>query len=200
MAQKTQWESTKRIETLVDGIFAIAMTLLVLSLDVPQLVSPVADIALQSALTALEPKLFAYALSFILLAVFWRINHNQFYHIKRVNNTLLWITVIWLLFVALVPFSTSLTGEYSSLTSANVFFALNMFFIGSLSALTWFYATNKDLLYDELTKEEIIQSKKWNLVFPAVSLLALVLAFIIPSWSSIAYLLIPVLLGIFRKN
>jgi uncharacterized membrane protein len=200
MARHSHWESTKRIETLVDGIFAIAMTLLVLSLDVPQLISPVADATLQSVLIGLEPKLFSYALSFVLLAIFWRVNHGQFYHIKRLNNTLLWITVIWLLFVALVPFSTSLTGEYGSLTSANAFFALNMFVIGSLSALTWYYVTENDLVDDKLSLEQIIHLRKINLVLPAVSLLALGLAFVIPSWSSIAYLLIPILLRIIGKD
>ena len=132
MARKSHWENTKRIETLVDGIFAIAMTLLVLNLNIPQLVYPVPDATMQTILIGLGPKLFTYALSFVLLAIFWRVNHSQFYHIKRVNTSLLWITIIWLLFVALVPFSTSLTGEYGYLTSAQVFFGLNLLIIGSI--------------------------------------------------------------------
>lgn len=200
MARHSHWENIKRIETLVDGIFAIAMTLLVLSIDVPQLVSPVTDATLLNVLIGLEPKLFSYTLSFVLLAIFWRVNHGQFYHIQRLNNTLLWITVIWLLFVALVPFSASLTGEYGNLTSANVFFGLNMFFIGSLSALTWHYATKKNLVDDKLSRDEVIRGKKWNLVLPAVSLLAIGLAFVIPSWSAVVYALIPVSLRIIGKN
>ena len=78
MAQKSHWETTKRIETLVDGIFAIAMTLLVLNIDVPQLMSPVSDATMQGVLVGLWPKLFAYALSFALLAIFWRITINSF--------------------------------------------------------------------------------------------------------------------------
>ena len=200
MALVSQWETTKRIETLVDGIFAIAMTLLVLNLDIPQMINPVTDSTLQYFLIGLGPKLFTYALSFILLAIFWRVNHSQFYHIKRLNNTLLWITVIWLLFVALVPFSTSLNGQYGNLTTAQVFFGINMFFIGVLTALIWYYATEKNLTTDDLKLEDITSIRRINLVLPLASLLNIGFAFFIPGWSSLAYLLIPILHRIIEKN
>lgn len=200
MARKSHWENTKRIETLVDGIFAIAMTLLVLNLNIPQLVYPVPDATMQNILIGLGPKLFTYALSFILLAIFWRVNHNQFYHITRANTSLLWITILWLLFVALVPFSTSLTGEYGYLTSAQVFFSINLLIIGSLSALIWYYATEKNLIGDKLSFKEIKNIRRLNLVLPAVSLLAIGMAFINPSWSSLSYALIPIILRIMEKN
>lgn len=200
MALRSSWENTKRIETLVDGIFAISMTLLVLNLDVPQLADTVSDATLISVLIGLWPKFFTYALSFVLLAIFWRVNHSQFYHIKRVNTPLLWLTIIWLLFVALVPFSTSLTGEYGYLTSAEVFFNLNLLLIGSLTALIWYYATENKLIGKDLTLEEIGHIRKVNLVFPLASLLAVLMAFISPSWSTLSYLLIPVIMRIMEKN
>lgn len=200
MARKSHWENTKRIETLVDGIFAIAMTLLVLNLDVPQLVYPLPDATMQNILIGLGPKLFTYALSFILLAIFWRVNHSQFYHIKRANTTLLWITIMWLLFVGLVPFSTSLTGDYGYLTSAQVFFSINLFFIGSLSALIWYYATERNLIGDKLSFKEIMNIRRLNLVLPVISLLAIGIAFINPSWSGLSYALIPIILRIIENN
>ncbi len=200
MVRKYLWESTERIETLVDGIFAIAMTLLVLNLDIPQLVNPITDATLQNILFGLGPKLFTYALSFILLAIFWRVNHGQFYYIKRLNSPLLWITVIWLLFVALVPFSTSLVGQYGNLTTAQVFFGLNMFFIGILIALIWYYATEKNFTVDNLKLEQVMYIRRLNLILPIVSLIAIGLAFIIPSWSSLAYILIPILHRFMEKN
>jgi len=200
MARGSHLESTNRIETLVDGIFAIAMTLLVLNLDIPQLVKPVSDATMQSILIALEPKFFTYALSFILLAIFWRINHSQFYYIKRVDNPLLWINVVWLLFVALVPFSTSLTGEYGYLISSNVFFDLNLFAIGALSAFNWYYATEKNLVDKDIDSVKIKNMRRLNLIFPFVSLLAVIMAFITPSWSTLSYLLIPVIFRIMGKN
>ena len=200
MARRSHWENTKRIETLVDGIFAIAMTLLVLNLNIPQLAYPVPDATMQNILIGLGPKLFTYALSFILLAIFWRVNHSQFYHIKRANTTLLWITILWLLFVALVPFSTSLTGEYGYLTSSQVFFGFNLLLIGALSALIWYYVTEKNLIGDELSFKEIMKIRRLNLVLPTVSILAILIAFINPSWSSWSYALIPIILRIMEKN
>lgn len=198
MARKSYWENSKRIETLVDGIFAIAMTLLVLNLSVPQLTSPVHDATIHSFLINLIPKLFTYALSFVLLAIFWKVNHSQFYYIRRINTLLLWITIIWLLFVALVPFSTSLTGEYGNLQSAQIFFDLNLLAIGLLSALIWYYATEKKFTSNELTFDEIHKIRKINLLLPAASLLAMGLTFISPSWSSLAYASILIFERIFK--
>ena len=181
-------ETTGRMETLVDGIFAIAMTLLVLNLSIPQLTHSISNITIESQLISLIPKFFTYALSFILLAMFWRINHQQFYRIKRIDNTLVWITVMWLLFVALMPFSTSLIGEYGSVQISEVFFDVNMFLIGILSALSWYYATEKGFTDKELTNEKIHKIRKLNLIFPVVALLAIGATFITPSWSGVTYI------------
>ena len=181
-------ETTGRMETLVDGIFAIAMTLLVLNLSIPQLTHSMSNITIENQLISLIPKFFTYALSFILLATFWRINHQQFYRIKRIDNTLVWITVIWLLFVALVPFSTSLVGEYGSVQISEIFFDVNMFLIGVLSALSWYYATEKGFTDKKLTNEKIHKIRKLNLIFPVVALLAIGATFITPSWSGVTYI------------
>lgn len=186
------WETTGRIETLVDGIFAIALTLLVLNLSIPQLTHSISNIAIENYLISLIPKFFTYALSFILLAIFWRINHQQFYRIKRVNTTLIWITVIWLLFVALVPFSTSLIGEYGSVQISEIFFDVNMFLIGVLSALNWYYATEKGFTDEKLSLENIQKIRKLNLILPFVALLAIGVTFITPAWSGVTYISISI--------
>lgn len=185
------WVTTKRIETLADGIFAIAMTLLVLSIGVPQIAEPVSSAALQQSLIDLIPKFFSYALSFVLLAVFWRINHQQFYVIKRADTTLLWINILWLLFVALVPFSTSLIGEYGEYQITEVFFHLNLLAIGLFCYLNWHYATESNFVDKSLDSDAKTSIKRGNLVLPITSLLAIAISFISPSWSSMAYLFIP---------
>jgi uncharacterized membrane protein len=186
-----EWETTKRIETLVDGIFAIAMTLLVLNLSIPQLTGSVSNITVENYLLALIPKLFTYALSFIILAIFWRVNHQQFYKIKRANSLFLWITVIWLLFVALVPFSTSLMGSYGETQSANIFFNANLLLIGIFSGLIWYYATKKGFIDEKLSREKIIELNRINLILPIVALIAIGASFVIPAYSTLAYLAIP---------
>lgn len=184
------WMNTKRIETLVDGIFAIAMTLLVLSLDVPQLAYPVTNAVMIQSLVAISSHFYIYALSFFLLAVFWRINHSQFYHIKKIDQTLLWINIVWLMFVALVPFSTNLVGDYGSNQVAMIFFHLNMFFIGVFFSLNWYYADKKNFIDESMDGDAINSAKKNNLTLPLVALIAIALTFISPAWSSLAYFLI----------
>ena len=73
------WLTTKRIETLVDGIFAIAMTLLVLNIDMPQIAGPVSNPAIWQYMLSLFQQLGIYAFSFVLLASFWRAHHLQFF-------------------------------------------------------------------------------------------------------------------------
>lgn len=191
------WETTGRIETLVDGIFAIAMTLLVLNLSIPQLTGSVPNITVENYLISSIPKFFTYGLSFVILAIFWRVNHQQFYRIKRADSVFLWITVIWLLFVALVPFSTSLMGGYGETQSANIFFNINLLLIGVFSGLIWYYATKKDFI-EELSREKIIQLNKLNLMLPIVALIAIGASFVIPAFSTLMYLTIPIVKKIMK--
>ncbi|GAB4307286.1 MAG: TMEM175 family protein [Methanobacteriaceae archaeon] len=195
MENKDVWMTTKRIETLVDGIFAIAMTLLVLNLEIPQLTGVVTNAGIWNALVDLWPKMFTYGLSFFLLAIFWRVNHQQFYLIKKSDTNLLWINIIWLMFVALVPFSTSLVGEYGEFEVSELFFQINFLLIGILFNLNWRYAANMGLLDKSVTPERIEHIKRINLVLPIAAVFAIILVFIIPSYSSLAYLSI----SIFKK-
>jgi uncharacterized membrane protein len=179
--------TTKRIETLVDGIFAIAMTLLVLSLNVPQLIYPATDVAVIHSLSSMLQQFFIYFMSFILLALFWRINHTQFYFIKKANQTVLWINIIWLSLIALVPFSTNLVGSYGYLTVPIIFFDLNLFLIGVLFGLNWYYADKKNFIDKNADRKMIKSRKKTNLALPSVALVAIGLSFISPEWSSLVY-------------
>jgi uncharacterized membrane protein len=189
--------SVRRIETLVDGVFAIAMTLLVLGIAVPSIANPT-EASLYQALLDLLPNFYSYFISFVLLAVFWRINHVQFNRIKRADGTLLWIIVIWLLFVALVPFSAFFVGEYGNFQIPNIFFDLNLFAIGFLLFLNWRHALNSGLV--DGVDDEMQKSSLWaNLMLPVISLLALGITFL-PfikelgyGWSSLVYLIIPLL-------
>src|ERR1039458_9818122 len=97
----SQYMDTKRLETLVDGIFAIAMTLLVLGLAVPVIHAPITNGSVQTAIYNLIPNFISLVVSFVLLAIFWKIHHRIFKQINKMNGTLLWINVIWLLFIVL---------------------------------------------------------------------------------------------------
>ena len=181
------WMTTKRIETLVDGIFAISMTLLVLSINVPQITGSITNAVILETLYNMSHQFYTYALSFILLAAFWRINHSQFYYIKKTNQTNLWINIIFLLFVALVPFSTNFIGDYGNLQVPMIFFHFNLFLIGILFYLNWYYAYRKNFLDEGLDKKSIDSIKSLNLALPSFAIIAMALTFISPAWSSMIY-------------
>lgn len=194
--------STGRLESLADGIFAFAMTLLIMSLIFPDTVPESANMEVQDLLFGQADKFINYAMSFILLAVFWLAHHQQFHYIKRTDSRLLWINIFLLMFVTLVPFSTDIVGDFSGQTNAEVLFAVNLLMLGLLFWANWVYATRNHRLVDpELRREIIARGTRRNLVTPAVSLIVLVLSFFIPQWSPWLYLSIPVMLSIgpFRR-
>jgi uncharacterized membrane protein len=142
-------------------------------------------------------KFFNYALSFLLLAIFWVKHHQQFHFIKRTNRKHLWINIVTLMFIALIPFSTSLIGDYNDDRVAEFFFASNLFIIGMLFLWNWVYATKGHRLVDRsLDPQRIALWKKRGAVIPLVSLLAMVLSLTNPQFTFYAYLLIPIILAL----
>ena len=101
-----------RLETLIDGIFAIVMTLLVMTVVVPQRETVIQSTGFMEMLRLKVHDIVNYALSFSLLAIFWIQHHEQAHFIKRTNPTHIWINILTLFFIALFPFSTSLVSEF----------------------------------------------------------------------------------------
>ena len=195
--------TTHRIEALTDGIFAIAMTLLVLTLGLPEVEKGLTERGLHHLLIEQSDKFFNYGLSFILLAIFWVIHHQQFHFIKRTDRKHLWINIFTLMFIALIPFSTSLVGDYPRDWIAEFFFGFNMFMVGTLLNLNWTYATKGHRLVEaSLDRRRIAVGKKRGAVTPLVSLLAMGLSLLHPQLSSYAYILIPIILSLpqFRRQ
>lgn len=200
-SQGPLWMSTSRLQALADGIFAFAMTLLVLNLILPDPSNLPPETMLHEMLLGQGKAFFNYALSFLLLAVFWMVHTQQFHMIRGTNHVHLWINVIILMFVVLIPFSASLMSDYSDDSLANFIFAANMFVVGSLYYLNWSYATEGHRLIDKETDaRKIVASKRRSLLVPLVSLLAMGLAFVAPGFVGSSYILILLLrqLAFFR--
>src|SRR5260370_42083933 len=89
--------SKNRVETLVDGVFAIAMTLLIFNIKVPELPGGGKDPDLNRRLLALWPQFTSYAITFVMLAIYWVGHHNQFHFIRRVDRSLLWLNILFLM-------------------------------------------------------------------------------------------------------
>ena len=196
------WLTTSRILTLADGVFAIAMTLLILSLSLPD-ATQANGANLHILLFGQAHKFVNYFVSFLVLAVFWVIHHQQFHYIKRTDSRHLWINIAILMFVALVPFSTDLVGEYSGTTIAEMFFAGNLLVLGMLFLGNWIYATTgRRLVENDMSEATVVQGIRRNLVTPAISLVVIGLSAVIPEWSLWLYVAIPILMMLppFRRS
>ncbi len=181
-----------RIEALTDGIFAFAMTLLVLSLNVPAGIHDAPGAAVMAMLAGLVPDLFHYLLAFFILASFWIVHHVQAERLRHIDRTFLWINIVMLLFVTLVPFSVSLVGDYPGETFAAIVFEVNLLGLGLLFAAQWRYATHNRRLVHPGT--DIRRGKQRVMVVPVVSVIAILLALAGWTWSTAIYALIPLVM------
>jgi uncharacterized membrane protein len=171
-----------RLEALTDGIFAFAMTLLVTTLDFPDEARGLQPFILHF------PDFLNYAIAFVVLAGFWVAHHMLFHHIRFIDRTLLWLNILSLLFVALVPFSTDIAGDYSNLTTPSIFFEANLLVIGLSLFLIWRYATSGRRLVDRDLDERVVRLEARRcLVLPAISAIGILIALLGSDWSTLVY-------------
>ncbi len=138
--------SKNRIEALTDGIYAVAMTLLVIDLKVPDRHLVASPGALHAALVDLAPKAIAWVISFLVLATFWIGHHRLFHHVRVVDATLLWRNVQQLLLVSLLPFSASLIGEFGATRDAQLIYNGNMMLLAVFAAWQLLYVHRRPAL------------------------------------------------------
>jgi uncharacterized membrane protein len=182
--------STFRLETLEDGVFAIAMTLLVLNLKVPAKL----DNSLFKAILQIWPNLVTFFGSFILLGVFWFGHRAALHYIKHANHVFHWLEIILLMFVSIVPFSASLIAKYYNEQTAIMIYGLNLIAIGVTLTLQWYYATtNYRLIEHDLPKTIINFAKIRSMFAPFVYTLAVLLSFIDFRISLTIYTIVPLL-------
>jgi uncharacterized membrane protein len=122
-----------RIEALTDGIYAVAMTILVIDLKVPDHHQIHDQAELSSALLDLLPKAGSWLISFFILAMFWIGHHRLFQRVRVVDMRLLWRSIQQLLLVSLLPFSASLLGEFPTSREAQYVYNGNMILLSVLS-------------------------------------------------------------------
>ena len=144
-------QSVERLAALSDGLFAVAMTLLVLDLKVPVAQGIKTDQALLSALGGLAPRLVVYLMSFLTLGIFWVGQQTQLSHFARSDRHLTWIHLAFLFAVSLMPFSTSLMAEFITLRTALLLYWLNIAALGAVLLVSWRYAVHARLVEPDVS-------------------------------------------------
>jgi uncharacterized membrane protein len=193
-----------RLEALTDGIFAIVMTILVLDIKLPHDINLFKKVNLEQFLTGYFQDVIVYMIVFITLACIWFIHHTHTHLIQHTDRNHLWINIILLMFVALVPFSSSLVNKFPMEWLAGAVLSVNMFIVGLLAYASWAYAAkDKRLLDGGVTASYIAMEKRRLLLFPVISSLSLIFAFIYPHLCYYIFLLAPFLFfskKLFRKG
>ncbi len=191
-----------RLEGLTDGIFAIAMTLMVLGLPLPEAHHNISsDGDLLNHLLEYSELFWTYVLSFLLLGYFW-INHQKLF--KYMNNTCthhLWVNLGELLLVCVIPFSSGLIGDHLNYFTASFIFHMNILLIG----LFFLFQCTLLLKFPDIVKKDVSRKAamrivKINLVIPSLAVTGIIIALFSPQWSLAVYIFVPFLTFVVAKR
>ena len=146
-------QSLERLAALSDGIFAVAMTLLVLDLHVPASEVIHSQGELWHTLAGSAPQLISYVMSFLTLGIFWNGQQAQLNSFSRSDRHLSWIHIAFLFAVSIMPFSTRLLAEFITYRSVLIAYWANILLLGVVLFGSWRYARRAGLLREEITHD-----------------------------------------------
>jgi uncharacterized membrane protein len=175
--------STTRLEAFSDGVFAIAITLLVIELRPPE-VEQGSELA--EALWDLWPSYFAYFVSFVTIGVFWLNHHRVFLQVRAVDGPLLLLNLHLLLWVALIPFPTAVVADYlgdggNAARTALVLYSAVFFLAGLAFGLLFGWITRDARLLDRPPPPEVVRAARFRFMLGlGVYLSALAVSLVAP--------------------
>jgi uncharacterized membrane protein len=174
-----------------DAVFAIAITLLVIEIKVPQITPGAGERVWEDMLIHLWPSFFAFILTFLVVGSVWAAHHAVFRLVSRFSDDLIFPNLILLLTVALVPFSSALLSEHSLPVAPYVFYAGTLVAVGLAKVWVTRIALRPTLVSPHVSARAILVARRHSWLLPLAALVALGLAFVIPGWNNLAMLLIP---------
>lgn len=189
-----------RVVFFSDAVFAIAMTLLVVDLRLPELVSD-SEGAVAEALWEARWDVFAYVLSVFVIGSFWLGHWHRYHHIHRVDGRHAALNLLFLGAVAFIPFPTSVLGTAGDLPVAVVFYAISVSIAGLFAVLTIIDAKRRGLFAPDVTRDDARTWMIGGLMVPAVMLASLlVLPFIGPGLTELSWIAAAVIGGAWGRR
>jgi uncharacterized membrane protein len=183
----------ERLIFFSDAVFAIAITLLVLDIKIPEIPDSRAAAELPGQVAAVGPNILAYFISFMIISTFWVVHHGTFAYIRRYDHRLLWLNLYLLLFVAFLPFPAALLARYGSTFFAFTFYAIVQIVISLLLTAIWVHATRGRKLVDPTLDIEVIRHRFYSgLLPPLVFAASIGLAYFKPTWAFFLWFLIAI--------
>ena len=142
-----------RTLTFTDGLFAIAMTLLVVDLAVPTLAHDSSVHELADKLGDDSEKFISFFISFAVIGRYWLAHHTYFSALARIDRALIALNLLYLAFIAFLPFPTALLGEYFSNPLSIVIYAVNVAIVSGMEVVLFAWAHDHDLLERKLPRD-----------------------------------------------
>ena len=188
-----------RLAGLQDGVYSIAMTLLVLELKLPPLEGSFTDAQLWANLAALWPKVVTWMLSFWVLTVFWTGDARNLQATVALDRTSLRLALWKLALVSLLPFSTALMGEHGDRVPACVVYSAHFVVLAVLQvARIGYLRRHADLAAWSAPEARQGSDKAWSVLICALG--ALALAFVAPRYNMLAMVFMPVVDRLLRAR
>jgi uncharacterized membrane protein len=183
----------ERLNALTDGVIAIALTLLVLGIDIPDDHNFGVD-ELKSFLIKLEPGLMAYVASFIVIAVYWRIHHRIYSVVAFSNNAVISLNILFLFSISLIPFLAKMKSLYRFDSFVIIIYSSAHIITGLILFLTWkYFMSRKGLCKYSIEKKKVDLVSLSILTIPAISLIAIPIAFVNIRVGTYLFFLIPII-------
>jgi uncharacterized membrane protein len=190
----------ERIEMFSDGVFAIAITLLVIDLRPPDVVAGLSDAAFLEAMSDLGPKIVAYLLSFAVIGLYWLAHWRRFQFIVRADERFAILNLLVLGAISFIPFPTALIGEQGDRAFVVVLYAATLSAAGLLGTVSWLYAYRNGLTRPGLSERYVRASVALGLTVPGVMLGSLLLLpFVGVAWTEVSWLLIIVVQALIAR-
>ena len=183
MSEDESGKSLDRLIAFSDGVFAFAMTLLVVNLTVPTLTGSLDKVneELWNHLADQGLELFSYALSFWVIGRYWLIHHRMFRVVRRADGVLMTLNLLLLMFIALLPWPTEMLGRYGDTTAAVVAYSVVMACMGTASAILGWYIIHAGLIDERVTERYQQAARARSFMIPVAFILGIPVAFVDPA-------------------
>ena len=181
--------SVERLAALSDGVFAVAMTLMLLDLHAPELAAARDGPALLHVLIELAPGVLVYTLSFMTLGIFWVGQQTQLNQLARSDRDLTWLHLAFLFAVTLMPFSTQVIARFTSFRPALVVYWANILLLGLLLYASWCWSAGRGLLREDVPEGTVAAVKRRILVAQACYAAATAFC-LITNWLSVGLIVL----------
>jgi len=187
-----------RVVSFSDAVFAFAITLLVLKLDLPSVSRELAPTQLFDALVDLWPQYVSNIISFVIIGNYWILHHRLLNLVKRFDMPFIWLNLFLLMGISFIPFPTDLLGEYGNTQVAVAFYYLTLTAVGIIQFATWFYASYKHkLVSKDLSKAHINLYTIRSIIPPVVFAYSVLLSFFDLTLAMYSWMLVLLIVPLF---